>query len=76
MAGRYGDIDYSQAVKSGVILGGLLLVGGFLGESVGHLLYTDVTGTVDTIFTSMEIIGIAIAMIAVFVFGVALPLTE
>jgi len=76
MAGRYGDLDYSRAVKSGVILGGLLLVGGFLGEAVGHMLYTDVTGTLDVIFISMEVIGIVIAMVAVFVFGVALPLTE
>lgn len=76
MAGRYGNLDYSRAVTTGVILGGLLLVGGFLGESVGHLLYTDVTGTLDTVFTAMEFSGIVIAMVAVFVFGIALPLTE
>ncbi len=76
MAGRYGDLDYAQHVKNGVILGGLLLVGGFLGESVGHLLAVDVTGTLDTVFTAMEFGGIAIAIVAVFVFGIALPLTE
>ena len=76
MAGRYGDLDYSRAVKTGVVIGGLLLVGGFLGESVGHMLYTDVTGTLDVLFTAMEVIGIVVAVIAVFVFGIALPLTE
>ena len=76
MAGRYGNLDYSRAVKTGVIVGGLLLVVGFLGEYVGHMLYNDVTGTLDTLFMGMEVIGIIVAMIAVFVFGVALPLTE
>jgi len=76
MAGRYGDLDYSQTVKRGVAIGGLLVVGGFLGEEAGHLLYGDLTGTLNTLFTSMEFGGIIVAMIAVFVFGIALPLTE
>lgn len=76
MAGRYGDLNYSRAVKTGVIVGGGLLVVGFLGEWVGHMLYGDLTGTLDTVFITMEFIGILIAVVAIFVFGVALPLTE
>lgn len=76
MAGRYGDLDYSKTVKNGVLLGGLLVVLGFLGEEAGHLLYGDVTGGLNTLFTTMEFGGIVIALIAVFVFGIALPLTE
>jgi len=76
MAGRYGDLDYSKTVKHGVLVGGGLVVAGFLGEEVGHLLYADLTGVLNTLFTAMEFGGIVIAMIAVFVFGIALPLTE
>ncbi|WP_253737848.1 hypothetical protein [Halohasta salina] len=76
MAGRYGDLDYSRAVKSGVAIGGLLVVAGFLGEEASHLLYGDLTGALNTLFTSMEFGGIIVGMIAVFVFGIALPLTE
>ncbi|MEA1930759.1 hypothetical protein [Halohasta litorea] len=76
MAGRYGDLDYSKTVKNGVLGGGLLVVLGFLGEETGHLLYGDLTGALNTLFTTMEFGGIVIAMIAVFVFGIALPLTE
>jgi|AntRauMinimDraft_4_1070384.scaffolds.fasta_scaffold00162_34 hypothetical protein len=76
MAGRYGDLDYSKTVKNGVLGGGLLVMLGFLGEEAGHLLYGDLTGALNTLFTTMEFGGIVIAMIAVFVFGIALPLTE
>ena len=76
MAGRYGDLDYSNAVKNGVLLGGLLVVLGFLGEEAGHLLYGNLTGALNTLFTTMEFGGIVVGMIAVFVFGIALPLTE
>ena len=76
MAGRYGKLDYSNAVRNGVLLGGLLVVLGVLGEEAGHLLYGDLTGAIDTLFTTMEFGGIIIGMIAVFVFGIALPLTE
>lgn len=76
MAGRYGNLDYSRAVKTGVMIGGLLLVVGFLGEEAGRLLYGDLTGTLNTLFTTMEFGGIIVGMIAVFIFGIALPLTE
>lgn len=76
MAGRYGNLDYSQAVKTGVMIGGGLIVLGFLAESIGHLLYGDLVGTFNTVFTAMEFGGVIVAMIAVFVFGIALPLTE
>ena len=76
MAGRYGDLDYSNAVKNGVMIGGILLVVGVLGEETGHLLYGDLTGTLNTLFTAMEFGGVIVAMIAVFIFGIALPLTE
>ena len=76
MAGRYGTLDYSRAVKTGVMIGGMLLVLGILGEEAGHLLYGDLTGTVNTLLTTMEFGGVIIGMIAIFVFGIALPLTE
>lgn len=76
MAGRYGELDYSTAVRNGVIGGGILLVVGFLGEEAGHLILGDLTGTANTLFTAMEFGGIILAMIAVFIFGIVLPLTE
>lgn len=76
MAGRYGSLDYGKAVKNGAMIGGILLVLGFLGEEVGHLLYGDVTGTLNMVFTTMEFGGVIVAMIAIFVFGIILPLTE
>lgn len=76
MAGRYGTLDYSRAVKNGVVAGGLLVALGFLGEEAGRLLYGGLVGSLDTLFTSMEFGGILLAVIAVFVFGIFLPLTE
>jgi len=76
MAGRYGELDYSAAVRNGVMIGGILLVVGILGEEAGHLILGDLTGTVNTLFTAMEFGGIIVAMIAVFIFGIVLPLTE
>jgi len=58
------------------MIGGMLLVLGILGEEAGHLLYGDLTGTVNTLLTTMEFGGVIIGMIAIFVFGIALPLTE
>ncbi|MFW6320382.1 MAG: hypothetical protein ACOC0Z_00910 [Halohasta sp.] len=76
MAGRYGDFDYGRSVKTGVLLGVGLVLLGVLGEETGHILYGDVTGTLNTVFTTMEFGGVLVAMIAVFVFGIFLPLTE
>ncbi|MFD1643871.1 hypothetical protein [Halohasta litorea] len=76
MSGRYGNLDYSRAVKTGVIGGALLVVLGFLGEEAGHLLFGDLTGLLNTTFTALEFGGVIVGMIAVFIFGIALPLTE
>jgi len=76
MAGRYGNLDYGRSVKTGVLLGVGLLVLGVIGEEAGHLLYGDVTGALNTVFTTMEFGGVIVAMVAVFVFGIVLPLTE
>jgi len=76
MAGRYGTLDYSNAVRNGVLGGVLLIALGFLGEEAGRLLYGELTSILNTVFTAMEFGGIVIVMIAIFVFGIALPLTE
>lgn len=76
MNGRYGNLDYSQAVKTGILLGVGLLALGVGGELVGHAVYGDLVGWANTLFTALEFTGVAVVMLAVFIFGIALPLTE
>lgn len=74
--GRYGDLDYPRLVKTGFLLGISLFAIGALGELVGPALVGPLPGWEDALFTDMEAIGILLALLSPFVFGIFMPLTE
>ncbi|MDR5674603.1 hypothetical protein RH858_15865 [Halalkaliarchaeum sp. AArc-GB] len=76
MAGRYGDLNYGRLTKSGVAFGALLFAIGLGGELVGRLLLGGVSPFEDTLFVTFEFLGPVVAILAVLVFGIAMPLTE
>lgn len=69
-------IDYRTSVRAGIGGGTVLFVGGLLGHIVGPALLGSLPEWETTLFTLMEATGILIAMLAVFVFGIAVPLVE
>lgn len=67
--------DYSYMTKAGVIAGvGLFLVGAL--AEYGLHATGSATPTISSAFLAMELSGPVIALLSVFVFGIALPLTE
>ncbi|WP_224448039.1 hypothetical protein [Haloprofundus salilacus] len=76
MTGRYGNIDYPRLTKSAFLLGVTLFAAGALAELVGHAAFGTLPGWQNTLFLDMEILGIAVALLAPLLFGVVLPLTE
>ncbi|ERH02946.1 MAG: hypothetical protein J07HN6_00264 [Halonotius sp. J07HN6] len=76
MTGAYGDLDYPTLTKRAFALGVALFLIGALGEltvSTGGL---SVPQWGQTLLFDLELIGIAVALISPFVFGILLPLTE
>jgi len=57
-------------------LGVALLVGGVLSELAGPIVFTHVPGWWETMGVDMEILGILTGFVAVFGFGILLPLIE
>lgn len=76
MTGRYGDLNYGRLTKGGVAVGALLFLLGFGGELLGRTVFGGVSPLEDSLFVAFEFLGPSIALGAVLVFGVALPLTE
>ncbi|ELZ39810.1 hypothetical protein C472_03274 [Halorubrum tebenquichense DSM 14210] len=76
MTGRYGDIDYSRATKRTFAVGAVLFAFGLLGD-----LYLRSTGGPipeweRALFVDAELFGVLVMLLAPFVFGIVLPLTE
>ncbi|GGJ09929.1 hypothetical protein GCM10008995_19830 [Halobellus salinus] len=76
MAGRYGDIDYAKLTKTSVLLGVSLVMGGFLGDVALGVSTVHAPGWIDTVLVDAEFLGILVVLLAVFIFGILLPLTE
>ncbi|MFA9515681.1 hypothetical protein ACERIT_00420 [Halopenitus sp. H-Gu1] len=76
MAGRYGDLNYQKLTKRSVLLGLTLFVIGALGELTLHTVGLQVPGWEELLLFDIEILGIVIALLSPFVFGIFLPLTE
>lgn len=73
---RYGNLDYPTLAKYGFLAGlGMFLVGG-LGELVGHAVFSGLAGWEATLLVDLEVVGILVGLLAPFVFGIVLPLTE
>lgn len=76
MTGRYGDIDYSRATKRAFAVGAVLFAFGLIGD-----LYLRTTGAAvpaweQTLLVDAEMLGVLVMLLAPFVFGIVLPLTE
>lgn len=76
MAGRYGSLDYSTLTKRSFLLGVGLFALGALGELGLAATGATVPGWEHALLVDAEWIGVAIALLSPFVFGVLLPLTE
>jgi hypothetical protein len=76
MQGRYGNLDYSQFTKLSFLLGLGMFVGGELGEFGLRTAGMTVPVWEHNLLTTTAALGIVIAAISPFVFGIVLPLTE
>ena len=76
MVGATSSLDYPTLTKRGFALGVALFVIGALGEAGLAVAGVTVPQWEQTLLFDMEILGILIGLLAPFVFGVLLPLTE
>jgi hydrogenase/urease accessory protein HupE len=76
MAGRYGNLNYEKLTKRSVVLGVSLFLIGALGEMVLHAVGLPVPGWENALLLGFEGLGILIALLSPFIFGIVLPLTE
>jgi hypothetical protein len=76
MAGRYGDIDYATLTKRCFLLGLGLFVIGALGGTAAGATGGQVPAWEQTLFFDLELVGLLIAFVSPFLFGIVLPLTE
>lgn len=69
-------MDHARLAKGGFLLGlGMLLVGA-LGEVIGHVVLGGLPGWQDTLFFDLEVLGVLLALVSPFLFGIFLPLLE
>jgi hypothetical protein len=73
--GRYGSLDYPRLAKRSFLFGLSLFVLGLLGQVVlGTTAGTPAWEL--TLLLDLEAIGLVVAFLSPFVFGIFLPLTE
>jgi hypothetical protein len=76
MHGRYGDLDYSRLTKLSFLLGLGMFVVGELGEFGIEKAGMSVPAWEHSLLMTMAAIGVLVALLSPFVFGIVLPLTE
>ncbi|SDL97109.1 hypothetical protein SAMN04487949_0352 [Halogranum gelatinilyticum] len=76
MTGRYGDRDYHRLTKGGVAVGVSLFALGSLCEAAAAAMFGGVAGWTLAFLVELELLGVALAFAAPFLFGIVLPLTE
>jgi hypothetical protein len=76
MSGRYRGIDYHRLTKSSVVFGVVLFVAAALGKFAGNALFGGLVAWETALLANVELVGVAIAFAAPFVFGIVLPLIE
>jgi hydrogenase/urease accessory protein HupE len=76
MAGHTGNVDYPTLTKRSFLLGVSLFVIGLVGHAVIAFTGMSVPSWERTLLLDLEAIGILIALLSPFVFGIALPLLE
>lgn len=73
---RNGTLDHAALAKYGLLFAVGLFVAGALGETVLPLLVGELPAWEQTLFTEFEALGIVLALVSVFGFGVVWPLVE
>ncbi|TKX75539.1 hypothetical protein EXE46_03575 [Halorubrum sp. GN11_10-6_MGM] len=76
MPGRYGDLNYPKLTKQSFLFGVGLFAIGAAGELALSASGASVPGWEQALLLDAELVGVAIALLAPFVFGIFLPLTE
>lgn len=74
---RHGrDMDYGTLAKRGFLLGMALFVVGLVGQLAVSASGMRLPAWERTLLFDAEVLGVVIALLSPFVFGVVLPLTE
>jgi hypothetical protein len=73
--GRYGSLDYPRLAKRSFLAGLCLFVVGLLGQTALPGLFGAPPWS-ETLLLDLEALGLVVAFLSPFVFGVFLPLTE
>jgi len=68
--------DYPKLTKRGFLLGVALFLVGAVGEFLGHTYFAPIPGWEAALFLDMEGLGVLVALLSPFVFGIFLPLLE
>ena len=76
MAGRYGNVDYATLTRRSFLLGVALFAIGGLGGIAAGATGGPLPGWEQTLLFDLELVGLVIALVAPFLFGIVLPLTE
>lgn len=76
MHGRYGDLDYSRLTKLSFLFGLGMFVVGEIGEFGIQKAGMSIPAWEHSLLMTMAAIGIVVALLSPFVFGIVLPLTE
>lgn len=69
-------MDYPRLAKGGFLLGVALFVAGTLGELIGHVVLGSLPAWEATLFFDMEVVGVLLALVSPFLFGILMPLLE
>lgn len=67
--------DHAKRAKQGFLAGAVLFVAGAVGELLGHT-YLTLPGWGEAVLFGAVVLGTLVALVSVFVFGIALPLVE
>jgi len=68
--------DYARLAKGGFGVGVAMLLIGVLGELLVPMVFGSMPGWEATLFFDLEVIGVLLALISPFLFGIFLPLVE
>jgi hypothetical protein len=69
-------MDYARIAKTGFVGGVALFAIGVGGELAGHAVLGSMPPTAEEGLFAMEVIGVALGLLVLIVFGAVLPLTE
>ncbi|MFB6096841.1 MAG: hypothetical protein ABEJ74_05590 [Haloferacaceae archaeon] len=76
MAGRYGNVNFPKLTKRSFLFGLALFVVGAFGQIGLHAVGLSVPGWEQSLLFDAEVIGVIVALLSPFVFGILLPLTD